>query len=40
MNMIGTNTAQTTIVVETIAKPTWRVPSNAAFNGGSPASIR
>ena len=26
MNMIGTNTAQTTIVVEMIAKPTWRAP--------------
>ena len=40
MNMIGTNTAHTTKVVETIAKPTCRVPSNAARNGGSPSSIR
>ena len=26
MNMIGTNTAHTTIVVDSTAKPTWRAP--------------
>jgi hypothetical protein len=40
MNMIGTNTAQTTIVVDRIAKATCRVPSKAAASGGSPCSIR
>ena len=40
MNITGTNTAQTTKVVEMIAKATWRVPLNAAASGGSPSSIR
>ena len=39
-NMTGTNTAQTTSVVEMIAKPTCRVPRSDATSGSSPCSMR
>ncbi|MNC99892.1 hypothetical protein D3C83_183330 [compost metagenome] len=40
MNITGTNTAQTTAVVEMIAKPTCRAPRKEATSGSSPSSIR
>ena len=40
MNEIGRNTAISTSVVATTAKPISRLPSTAASSGGSPSSIR